>query len=83
MQLTTQPARRDHDDYGRRIFREGEAPHMVLDGFKIATADWIRTEDGWECEYEFSSHTIYPTAEECWAAIRGEAPVQADVARAA
>ena len=68
------PARRDRDAYGRRIDRCGQAPHMVLGGFKIATDTWTRTEDGWDCDYDFISHEVYPTADLCWAAINGDAP---------
>lgn len=64
-----------HDKWGRRLIREGQAPHMVFGGFQIATADWVRTEDGWDCDYDIVSPVVYLTADECWAAIRGEQTV--------
>ena len=67
------PAKRDRDAYGRRTERCGQAPHIVFGGFQIATETWTRTEDGWDCDYDLISREVYPTADECWAAINGDA----------
>ena len=60
---------RSRDAQGRRVIHEGLEPHMVFGGFKIATAEWTRTEDGWDCDYEIVSPTLYPTKEACQVAI--------------
>ncbi len=60
---------RSRDAQGRRVIHEGLEPHTVFGGFKIATSEWTRTEDGWDCEYEIVSPTLYPTADACRVAI--------------
>lgn len=67
---------RSHDTYGRPTYtaRKPE-PHCVFGGFKMAYTDWVRTEDGWDCDFDFDGlpATVFATAEECEAAIAGRA----------
>lgn len=65
------PAKRDRDLYGRRVDYEGAAPHRTGEGYRIAYATWTRTEDGWDCDYDFPSYETFATEAECWAAIKG------------
>lgn len=44
-------------------------PHNVYGGFMIAETTWTRTEDGWECDYDLVTSTLYPTREACQEAI--------------
>lgn len=73
---------RSRDAQGRRVIHEGLEAHMVFGGFKIATAEWTRTEDGWDCDYEIVDPTLYPSKFSCEAAIAdlriacGAAPAQ-------
>lgn len=46
-------------------------PHCVYGGYKMAYSDWYRSEDGWECDYDFKGlpSTVFPDFEACEAAI--------------
>lgn len=69
--MTLAPTR-SHDRYGRPTYtaRRPE-PHTVYGGWRMAYADWTRTEDGWDCDYSFGGLpvTVFPTKEACEAAI--------------
>jgi hypothetical protein len=67
--MASQYQHRSRDAQGRRVIHEGLEPHTVFGGFKIATAEWTRTEDGWDCDYEVVSPVLYPTKEACEAGI--------------
>lgn len=67
--MASQHQHRSRDIMGRRVIHEGLEPHMVGGGFKIATAEWTRTGDGWDCQYEVVRPDLYPTTEACQAAI--------------
>lgn len=78
---------RGHDDYGRvtHTARRPE-PHTVFGGWRMAYTDWTRTEDGWDCDYDFHGlpETVFATVEECEAAIEERAvSMAAQVAEAA
>ena len=81
--MTPAHQHRSRDAQGRRTIHEGLEAHMVFGGFKIATAEWTRTEDGWDCHYEFVSPTVYPTAEACQRAIDALRVAAAPMERAA
>lgn len=74
---------RSRDAQGRRVVHEGLEAHTVFGGFKIATAEWTRTEDGWDCQYEIVRHDLYVTREACEVAIEAIRAGSADLARAA
>jgi len=64
--------RRDHDAYGRpvHVARQPSA-YWVFGGFRMSYEDWTRTEEGWDCDYDFDGlpATVFPTVEACEHAI--------------
>lgn len=67
--MANQHQHRSRDLMGRRVIHEGLEAHMVFGGFKIATAEWTRTEDGWDCDYQIVDPQLYPSKASCEAAI--------------
>lgn len=63
---------RGRDDYGRTTYTARKpTPYCTAHGFRMAHADWTRTEDGWDCEWDFDGLplTYFETKEACEAAI--------------
>lgn len=67
--MASQYQHRSRAPQGRRVIHEGLEPHMVFGGFKIATAEWTRTDDGWDCDYEIVRPDLYLTRVACEVAI--------------
>lgn len=70
--MSIQTFTRDTDRYGRTTHTAARPqPHCVAGGFRMAYTDWVRTEDGWDCDFDFEGlrDTVYGTHAECQAAI--------------
>ena len=72
-------AARSHDNYGRPTYTtRAPEPHTVFGGWRMAYTDWVRDEDGWDCDYDFDGlpTTVFATEAECLAAIEQRAAVE-------
>ncbi len=67
------PAIRSHYSHGRPTYTaRAPEPHTVYGGFRMAFTDWVRDEDGWDCDFDFDGlpTTVFATEADCLAAIQ-------------